>query len=92
MHLSSDLGLAPKETSHLQVVAMWQASIGVVSPLMSSTTDLERWVRAQYHTFGVDQEGHFIGKKRFKSRLIDRYPTINGGKVPKQEIRRLVNR
>lgn len=64
----------------------------VVYPHMSSTTDLQRWVRAQYQALGVDQKGHFIGKKRFKNRLVEPYPTINGEKVPKQEIRRMVNR
>jgi len=58
---------------------------------MSSNADLARWVQAQYQIFGVDQKGHFIGKRPFKNRLIDRYLTVNGGRVPKQEIRQLVN-
>lgn len=59
---------------------------------MSSSTCLQRWVQAQYQILGVDNKGHFIGKKRFKDRLIDAYNASNGGKVPKLEIRQLVNR
>ena len=59
---------------------------------MSSSIDLERWIRAQYHISGTDQKGHFIGKKLFKERLIDRYPTVSSRKIPKLEIRQLVNR
>ena len=59
---------------------------------MSPTPELQRWVQAQYHSLGADQKGHFIGKKAFKNLLIDRYPTTYSGRVPKQEIRQLVNR
>ena len=59
---------------------------------MSSGIDLERWIRTQYHISGTDQKGHFIGKKPFKKRLIDQYPTVSSGRIPKQEIRQLVNR
>ena len=64
----------------------------VLSSLMSSTTDLKRWVQAQYHNFGINNKGHFIGKEPFKKLLIDRYPTDNGRRVPILEIRQLVNR
>ena len=59
---------------------------------MSSMSDLERWIKAQYHVLGTNQNGSFIGKKPFKDRLIDHYPTGDGARVPRQEIRQLVNR
>ena len=59
---------------------------------MSSIMTLKLWVQAQYHVQGLDQNGQFIGKKPFKARLINTYPVGNGEKIPKQEIRQLVNR
>ena len=59
---------------------------------MSSITSLKRWIQAQYYVQGLDHKGQFIGKKSFKARLIKTYPASNGEKVPKQDIRQLVNR
>lgn len=59
---------------------------------MPVSTHLEDWVQAQYRTLGFDQKGLFIGKKRFKARLIETYNANNGGNAPKMEIRKLVNR
>ena len=59
---------------------------------MSSIMSLKLWIQAQYHIQGLDHKGQFIGKKPFKARLISTYPASNGEKVPKQEIRQLVNR
>ena len=59
---------------------------------MSSITSLESWVQAQYYVQGLNHKGEFIGKKSFKDRLCKTYPASNGEKVPKLEIRQLVNR
>ena len=58
---------------------------------MSSSTSLEHWVQAQYHTLGYDQRGQFIRRKRLKARLFETYSANNGGQVPKLQIRQLVN-
>ena len=63
-----------------------------MSAPMSSSIDLERWIRAQYHISGTDETGHFIGKKLFKKFLIDQYPTVCSREIPQLEIRQLVNR
>lgn len=59
---------------------------------MPASTHLEDWVQVQYHLFGIDRKGLFIGKKLFKARLIETYNANIGGNVPKLEIRQLVNR
>lgn len=64
----------------------------MVNLAMSASTHLEDWVQAQYHTLGFDQKGFFIGRKLFKTRLIETYNANNSGNVPKLEISQLVNK
>lgn len=61
-------------------------------PICYSYGDLERWIQAQYHIIGSDENGMFIGQKKFKLRLIAQYQSIFEGKVPETEIRTIVNR
>ena len=37
---------------------------------MSSTSEVESWVRAEYHRVGLGQDGKFVGKDRFKKILL----------------------
>ena len=64
----------------------------VVFLVMSSGTILKQWIQEQYHILGLDDKGKFIGKKPFKTRLIEAYSANNGGDIPKGRIRQLVNR
>ncbi len=88
------------ESNAKQITQIWDTPAAlryyvVVFLVMSSGTSLKQWVQAQYHILGLDHKGKFIGKKPFKTRLIEAYDANNGGDVPKgskQEIRQLVNR
>ena len=66
---------------------------------MTHNQNLRRLVQEQYRAFGIDKSGKFVGKERFREKLISYYANTTGApaldqeswKEDLKEIRRLVN-